>query len=90
MRISETGVRRILAAYRPRTSQTILRFDRRTMTDAERVRYRLIREQAAAHEEQGSKVTLPADIRSPKPVMKYMIRFAERPNYPRYNRKDPN
>jgi hypothetical protein len=90
MRISETGVKRILAEFRPRASQTtILRFDRVTMTDAERVRYRLIRERAAAHQEHDSKVPAPTTSHSPTPVTKYMIRFAARPNYSRHNRKDP-
>ncbi|MGC2331002.1 MAG: hypothetical protein WA581_06095 [Candidatus Acidiferrales bacterium] len=89
MRISETGVRRILAAFRPRDSQTILRFDRSTMTEGEKLRYRRIGELlAAAQQKQGSKA--PFNGRSEEPSTKYVIRFAERPNYPRHNRKDPS
>lgn len=89
MRISETGARRILAEYRPRNSRTTLRFDRATMTEAEILRYRRIRELAAAHQEHGSKVPLPTNSHSLTPVTKYLIRFAPRPNYPRHNRKAP-
>jgi hypothetical protein len=40
MRISETGVKRILAEFRPRKGQTILRFERSTLTNEDRATFR--------------------------------------------------
>ena len=87
LRISETGVRRTLAEWRPRNSGTILRFERSTMTADEIAKYRSVREQAAANE--GLKVPVPSDIinNPSKPRIKFLLRFGERPNYPRSNRK---
>ena len=39
MRISETGVRRILAAFRPKISRTVLRFERSALTEEEIAKY---------------------------------------------------
>ena len=90
LRISETAVRRILAKWRPRNSGTILRFERSTMTADEIAKYRSIREQAAAFQQkEGLKVPMPSDIinNPSKPRTKFLLRFGERPNYPRSNRK---
>ena len=90
LRISETAVRRILAEWRPRNSGTILRFERSTMTADEIAKYRSVREQAAAFQQtEGLKVPVPSDIinNHSRPRTKFLIRFGERPNYPRSNRK---
>jgi len=89
LRISETAVRRILAEWRPRNSGTILRFERSTMTEEEVAKYRSVREQAAAFQQQiGPSVPLLPDINNPfKTATKFVFGFGERPNYPRSNRK---
>ena len=90
LRISETAVRRILAEWRPRNSGTILRFERSTMTADEIAKYRSVREQAAAFQQkEGLNVPMPSDIinNPSKPRIKFLVRFGERPNYPRSNRK---
>ena len=90
LRISETAVRRILAEWRPRKSRTILRFERSTMTADEIAKYRSVREQAAAFQQkEGLKVPVPSDITNnpSRPRTKFLLRFGERPNYARSNRK---
>jgi hypothetical protein len=89
LRISETAVRRILAEWQPRNSGTILRFERSTMTEEEVTKYRSVREQAAAFQQQiGPSVPLLPDINNPsKTATKFVFGFGERPNYPSSNRK---
>jgi hypothetical protein len=91
MRISETGVKRILSTYRPRGSGTILLFERSVMSEGDIQKHRWIREQIAALREKEG-ITLP-----PLPAYdetrrreKFAIRFAARPDYPRHNRKTVN
>jgi hypothetical protein len=86
MRISETAVRRILAGWRPRESQTILRFECSTLTEDELVKFRWIQQQLGALRQE-SGLPAPSDFSAPKSVMTFKIRFGERPNYPRHNRK---
>jgi hypothetical protein len=87
-RISETELKRILSKFRPKESQTILLFERSTLTGEDLARFKWIQEQLAAlHQKKG--LTPPSDVIPPKTVMTYKIRFGERPNYPRHNRKSP-
>jgi hypothetical protein len=89
MRISDGGVRRILAEHRPRDGRNIPLFDRSTMTEAERERLRRMLEQVPPPpREQGPNVDLSPEMRRPMPRVKYMIRFGERPTYPRHNAKE--
>jgi hypothetical protein len=90
MSISRTEVKRILAALPPRGSETVLRFERSTLSEEEVKRRRWILEQLVML--QGKKgLTLPTrpnyDLAGNDAVFKF--RFAERPNYPRHNRKNP-
>ncbi len=88
MPISTTEVNRILAAWRPRSSHTIFRFERSSPSEEDIARNRLIREQLATL--QGKK-----DLRLPqlpnydlaRDAAAFTFSFAERPNYPRHNRK---
>jgi hypothetical protein len=88
--ISESVVKRILSTFRPKGSGTILRFERSLLSKDEMQRYRWVREQIAAlQDKQG--LTLP-----PLPAYdetrrreKFTIRYSERPDYPRHNRKNP-
>jgi hypothetical protein len=90
MRVSETTVKRILAAWRPRGSHTILRFERSSLSEEDLQRNRWIREQLAALQGQkGLKLPMPPDYDLARNGAKFTIRFAERPNYPRHNRKQP-
>jgi len=88
MRISETGVKRILAKLRPRKSQTILLFERSTPSQEELAKFRCIQEQVRAlQQEKGLRLAAPSGVDAAKPVTIYKIRFGERPKYPRHNRK---
>jgi len=91
LRISETAVRRILAEWRPRNSGAIFRVERSIMTEEEILKYRSVRDQAAAFQHQnGLKVPMLPDINNNNPtktVTKFVFGFGERPNYPRFNRK---
>jgi len=90
MRISETGVKRILAKLRPRKSQTILLFERSTPSEEELAKFRCIQEQLRAlQQEKGLRLPEPSGVDAAKPVTIYKIRYVERPNYPRHNRKTP-
>ncbi len=90
MRISETEVKRILAKLRPRKSQTILLFERSTPSEEELAKFRCIQEQLRAlQQEKGLRLPVPSGVDAAKPVTIYKIRFGERPNYPRHNRKTP-
>jgi hypothetical protein len=89
-RISETEVKRILAIWRPRGSHTILRFECSTLSKDELTKHYWIQDQLAAlSQKKGLKLAAPSDVIPPKPVTTYKMRFGERPNYPRHNRKSP-
>ena len=88
MRISESGMWRILAEFRPRKSRTVLLFERSTLTGEELESFHWKQKILAAfwHDE---KSTLPAypHFCPTGPVTVFKIRFGKRPNYPRTNRK---
>jgi hypothetical protein len=88
MPISRTVVKRILAEFRPRSGGTILRFERTTLSEEAVEKLRWIWAQLA--DLQGRKgLTLPSlpNDSPPKFGTTFKIRFAERPTYPRHNRK---
>jgi hypothetical protein len=89
--ISETGVKRILSTFRSRKSRTILRFERSPLSEEDKPRRRWIWEQIAALEKKKG-VTLPEPpVYDETPLReKFLIRFSERPDYPRHNRKSWN
>jgi hypothetical protein len=90
IRISETGVRRILAKFRPRQSHTILRFERSPLSGADlALHYWILDQQAIRAREQGVKFSAPSNVSPRKSVTRYLISFGERPDYPRFNRKLP-
>jgi hypothetical protein len=88
IRISETGVKRILATFRPRTAGAIPLFERSSMTDAgiERIRG-MLKQVPPEQQSQGSKMPSVTNLLTFSPRTRYLIRFGERPNYPRHNRK---
>jgi hypothetical protein len=89
MSISEAEVRRTLAASRPRDSKTILRFERKNLTEDDIKKHRSIREQIASlQEEKGLKSGVPPNS-DPRDGAVFTIRIGTRPNYPRHNRKNP-
>ena len=91
MRISETEVKRTLAIYQPRNNQIIFQFKRVTLHESELMRQRNVLEQAVA-ELRGKKglwKPLPSIQDSPKSRTAYTFAYAERPLYPRHNRKTP-
>lgn len=90
MRISRTEVKRILATWRPRGSQTILRFEHSSMSEEDIKRRRWILEQVAVlQEKKGLPLPTPPNCDPARNVAVIKLRFAERPNYPRHNRKNP-
>lgn len=90
MPISETGVRRILSAVRPRGSGAILCFERLILSEEDKKKHQWIREQTALLKvRKGTTSELPIYDET-RPAAKYTIRFSERPNYPRHNHKDSN
>jgi len=88
MPISQTEVKRILAVWRPRNAGTILRFERKILTEEDIKRHCLILEQLAALQEKtGLRLEVPTNHELTGPIVSLTARFAERPNYPRHNHK---
>jgi len=89
MPISETEVKRILSTFRPRGSGTILRFEPSTPSEADIKINRWIRQQLATFQgKKGPTLPVPPNYDLARRVTAFTIRFAERPNYPRHNRKN--
>ncbi len=89
MRISETEVKRILAAWRPRGSRAILRFMRSQLSRKDIKPNRSIREQLALlQEKKGLKLEMPPKYDRASSVAVLTIRASARPSYPRHNRKN--
>jgi hypothetical protein len=88
VRISKTGVKRILSQFRPRGSGAVLRFERSPWTEEDKKRYSLICEHSAAFAGRKGIILprLPA-YHETHHRDKFLIRFSERPEYPRHNRK---
>jgi hypothetical protein len=90
IRISQTEVKRILAACRPRGSHTILRFECSTLSGEEIAkRYGIEEQPAALSQKKGPKLPAPSDVILPKSITTYKMYIGERPNYSRHNRKLP-
>ena len=88
MPISQTEVKRILAEWRPRNAGTILRFERKIVTEEDIKRHCLILEQLAALQEKtGLRLEVPTNHQLTGRIVSLTARFAERPNYPRHNHK---
>jgi hypothetical protein len=88
--ISETEVRRILARYRPRGSQTILRFTRKILSEDEIKTLRWCHEQLTALQgRKGLKLEVPPNFDLGQKRTAITFSIAERPNYPRHNHKKP-
>jgi hypothetical protein len=91
MPVSETEVRRILSTFRPRGSGTILRFERSTLREEDIKINRWIREQfAALQEKKGITLLAPPVYDETRSIAILTVRLADRPSYPRHNRKAPN
>jgi hypothetical protein len=90
IRICETEVKSVLSTFRPRGSGTILRFERSPLSEADIQRHRSLREQIVALEKEKG-IALPEPPAHDKTRLreKFMIRFSERPVYPRHNSKAP-
>ena len=87
VRISDGGVKRILSEFRPRGSGTILRFERSPLSEEDEQKRRFFRElRTALQREKGIEPPVYDEARRRE---KFLIRFSERPNYPRHNRKTP-
>jgi hypothetical protein len=83
MPISETEVRRALATFRPRHSQTILQFKRVTLDDEKVARLRGMLEQVPPmYDENGQLLPSPSIQNFPKSRTAYKFGYAERPVYP--------
>jgi hypothetical protein len=89
MLISETVVRRTLATFQPRDSQTTLRFKRSTVGKKKLARLRCMLEQVPdIQAENGPSVPSPSIQSLPKSLTAYTFGYSKRPHYPRYNRKN--
>jgi hypothetical protein len=84
LHISETEVKRILAAWRPRNAATILRFEQSVLTEEKIKKFRWIRERVAMLQE---KMSVPPNDDLGPSFAAFTIRFAQRPNFLRSNRK---
>jgi len=90
MPVSQTEVKRILATWRPRGSRIILRFESKILTEEDIKRHCSIREQLAALQgKNGLKLEVPTNHEVTRSSTSLTIYFAEKPNYPRHNRKIP-
>jgi hypothetical protein len=89
MSISETEVRRILAAWRPKNAGTILRFEQSLAKRRIKKWRRILRQMAASQDSKCPRLPVPSKDCPPKSATIFRIRFAGRPNYPRSNRKAP-
>jgi hypothetical protein len=88
--ISKTEVKRILAMWRPKESQAILRFERKSLTEEDVKKRRWIVEQLAIlQRKEGLEVELPSNPGASPSTAPLIIRFGKRPNYPRHNRRIP-
>jgi hypothetical protein len=88
MDISETEVKRTLAIWRPRGRQTILRFQRTTLDEEGVKKHRWILQQIAMLQGNNGLISPePSNCDQPRHIVVFTMRFAERPNYPRHNRK---
>jgi hypothetical protein len=86
--ISMTEVKRLLATWRPRGSQTVLLFEKTILSEEDKETHRWLRQQVLGLEgKKGVKAELPPDPDRAK-VTAFRIRLGERPNYSRHNRKN--
>jgi hypothetical protein len=82
-------VKRILSTFRPRGSGTVLHFERSTLSEEDIRINRWIREQLAPLQgKKGLILPEPPNYDLAQSVAVLTIGIAERPNYPRYNRKN--
>jgi hypothetical protein len=88
MRISSTLVKRVLAEFRPKDSGTILCFERSTLSEEKVEKLRSLQAQAASWlGDRDQKLPILHSDGPPKVTTTFKIRFADRPKYPRHNRK---
>lgn len=87
MPISETEVKRILAEFRPKGAPTTFMSEYSVVDgeEARKIRSKLS-ERGFLSEERPQSTQTDQDSR---PLKRYKIRFAETPNYPRHNAKNP-
>jgi hypothetical protein len=90
LRISQGGVRGILSKHRSRGSGIIVCFERVALGEEDIKRYRWMRALVHAPQEKMGMTLAELPVYGEKrPREKFLIRFSERPDYPRYNRKAP-
>ena len=88
MPVSETVVKRALATFRSRNSQTTLRFKRSTVGKKKLARLRSTLEQVPDIQgENGPSVPSPSIQSLPKSLTAYKFGYAKRPRYSRHNRR---
>ena len=82
-------VKRILVTFRPRGSQTILRFERKVLTIRTEGTTRFANNYLRCRIKKGLRLEGSSNFDPERGHSLLTIRFAERPNYPRHNRKNP-
>lgn len=86
--ISESEVRRALATFQPRIGRWVFTFHKSTLSDADIEKHRWIQEQIAnLNGKKGLSFDLPKFEGSPRSREVFTMSIAERPVYPRHNRK---
>jgi hypothetical protein len=90
MRISVSEVKRTLAAWRPRNSRTILRFERSTLSEEDvQINHRIRKRLTELQGKKGLILPVLSKHDLTRDVASFTISFGEKPNYPRHNRKIP-
>ena len=89
--ISEAGVRRILAMFQRKGEGTVLWFERSAFSEEDKKKFDLIFKLTAAFAEKKGLTCqqFPLYDDETRPREKFIIRYSERPNYPRHNAKKP-
>jgi hypothetical protein len=90
MPVSETVVKRTLATFRSRNSQTTPRFKRSVVGKRKLARLRsMLKQVPDIQGVNGKSVPAPSILNLTKSLTAYKFRYAKRPRYPRHNRKIP-
>lgn len=88
MPISETEVKRILAAWRPRGNDygEVFSFERFDLSEEDIQKRRTIEQLLMSQANKGSKLPIP-NFHLPQNATVFKIRISKRPDYPRHNAK---
>jgi hypothetical protein len=90
MPVSETVVKRTLATFRSRNNETTLQFQSSTLDEDRLARLHSMLEQIPEMQGENGQLVQSLSIQNlTKSLIAYRFGYAERPLYPRHNRKIP-